>query len=230
MAARVEHHLPIALIAGALVVAMLALSVATGAADGIDRTVIDIVRSDALRDALAPLRYATELGATWAVTMIAVFVLFVGFLVRRPWLGVAASATILLASIGNSLLKLGFARARPDLLDPIVVEHGFSFPSGHAMLSMVAYGLVAVLVTRSPVARWAKRAALVLLGIAVLSVGVSRVYLGVHYATDVLAGWIIGLMIVLVFARVSRAVSRSPAAGAADVDPAARRSDPPGPA
>src|SRR5690606_21822181 len=112
--------------------------------------------------------------------------------------------TIALASIANSLFKIGIARERPELLDPIVVEHGFSFPSGHSMLSMVAYGVLAVLVSRSALPRAARGAIIGLLLLVVLAVGVSRVWLGVHHPTDVIAGWITGGVIVLLYARLTR--------------------------
>ena len=119
--------------------------------------------------------------------------------------------------------------ACPDLLEPIVVEHGFSFPSGHAALSMVAYGVLGVLVMRSRLPIAVRRVIVVALGVLVLLIGLSRVWLGVHYPTDVLAGWTAGATIVLVYARLTRSVSPEPAAAAVDVDPAAQRSDPPAP-
>lgn len=226
---QVERTLLILLVVGAALVAGLAAAVATGASDSFDATVIALVRSSPASPMLWPLRYITELGSTWAVTVIAVFALVAGIAVHRPRLGLAAALTIAVASIGNSLLKVGFARARPELLDPILVERGFSFPSGHAALSMVAYGVVAVLVWRSPVAPWARRAAVVLLGLVILAVGLSRVWLGVHYPTDVLAGWTAGALVVVLFARLTRAATSPPAAEAAGADPAAPRSGPPAP-
>jgi membrane-associated phospholipid phosphatase len=92
---------------------------------------------------------------------------------------------------------------------------------------MVAYGVLAVLIGRSRLPGTVRAGVIMALGVLVLGIGVSRVYLGVHYPTDVLAGWTAGLVIVLVYARITREVSREPAAGAADADPAARRSDRP---
>jgi undecaprenyl-diphosphatase len=219
------------LIAGVVIVVALAGGIASGASDSFDAALINAIRGDALDGRLlSPLRYVTELGSTGAVSVIALFALVAGIAVGRGRLGLVAALTIVLAAIGNSLLKIGFARARPDLLDPIVVERGFSFPSGHAALSMVAYGVVAVMIWRSPIARWARRAAVVLLALVILAVGVSRVWLGVHYPTDVLAGWTLGALVVLLFARLTRSVTSPPAAEAAGADRAGQRSDPPGPA
>jgi undecaprenyl-diphosphatase len=226
---RTEWTTLILLIAGVAFVAALAIGVATGVLDPFDAAVTNAIRSDGLAGVLWPLRYVTELGATWAVTTVAVVVLIVGLAVNRPRLGLTAALTISLASIGNSLLKIGFARARPELIEPIVVERGFSFPSGHAALSMVAYGVVAVLIWRSSIAPWARRAAVALLGLIILAVGLSRVWLGVHYPTDVLAGWTLGALVVLLFARFSRVATSPPAAEAAGEGRAAPRSDPPGP-
>ena len=119
------------------------------------------------------------------------------------------------------------ARARPDLLEPIVEERGFSFPSGHSALGMVAWGIFAVLVWRSRLPVGLRRGIVAGIGVAIFLIGLSRVWLGVHYPTDVLAGWTAGAVIVLLFARLTRRVSPAPAAEAVRADPAAPRSDPP---
>ena len=117
--------------------------------------------------------------------------------------------------------------ARPDLLDPIVEERGFSFPSGHSALGMVAWGILGVLVMRSRLPTAVRRAIVIVLAVLIVLIGLSRIWLGVHYPTDVLAGWTVGAVIVLIYARVTRRVSPEPAAVAVDADPAAPRSDPP---
>jgi membrane-associated phospholipid phosphatase len=214
---------------GVGIVILLAIAVSTDLADGFDGAVIDVVRADGLASVLAPLRWITELGSTAAVTLVALVTFVVGLLIG-PWRhGLAGAITIGLASVANGALKSFIARARPDLLEPITVEHGFSFPSGHAALSMVAYGVFGVLVMRSRLPLGIRRAVAVGLAIVVLLVGLSRVWLGVHFPTDVLAGWTAGAVIVLVYARLTRAVSPEPAAAAVDVDPAMQRSDPPAP-
>jgi undecaprenyl-diphosphatase len=97
------------------------------------------------------------------------------------------------AHIMNGLLKLGFQRNRPTFTDPIGAVVGFSFPSGHAMGAMAFYGLMAYLSAKERRSRWDRIAIVVLMGIVVLLVGFSRVYLGAHYPSDVVAGYAAGL-------------------------------------
>ena len=87
----------------------------------------------------------------------------------------------------NSLLKLLFARPRPNLFPPVVTETSFSFPSGHAMTAVAVYGLLSLLLWQRGRHSWA-----LLAGLWVPLVALSRVYLGVHYPSDVLASLALG--------------------------------------
>jgi undecaprenyl-diphosphatase len=216
-------------VGGAAIVVLLAMAVTSGISDPFDRTITEAVRAEGLRGLLSPLRAITELGSTGAVTIVALLTLLVGVLIG-PWMhGVVGAVTIGLASAGNEALKTVIARARPDLLDPIVEERGFSFPSGHSALGMAAWGILAVLVMRSRLPLGVRRAIVAVLAVLIVLIGVSRIWLGVHYPTDVLAGWTAGAVIVLLYARITRRVSPEPAVAAVDADPAAPRSDPPVP-
>src|SRR5919106_1728351 len=94
-------------------------------------------------------------------------------------------------------------------------------------LGMVAYGILAVLVSRSRLPAPWRIGIVVALGAVVALIGISRIWLGVHYPTDVLAGWAAGGVVVLAYAALTRRVSPEPAEGAVDADPGARRSDRP---
>lgn len=92
----------------------------------------------------------------------------------------------------SSLLKLGIDRPRPDLVPHLAQVHTMSFPSGHAMLSAVTYMTLGALLARFLPGR---AATIFVFGVAILTtlmVGISRVYLGVHWPSDVLAGWCAG--------------------------------------
>lgn len=115
--------------------------------------------------------------------------------------------SILIVGIGlNLALKSTFVRPRPSL-DPLVIEQSYSFPSGHAMNSTIFYASLAYFVFRR--IRHQRVRQLLLVGcIGVIGlIGVSRVYLGVHYPSDVLAGYAIGFLwfiMVLLFSRILR--------------------------
>ena len=107
----------------------------------------------------------------------------------------AALAVLVAVGIGillSTLVKMGFDRPRPDLVPHGSYVYTASFPSGHSMMSAVVYLTLAVMLARVR-PQW--RIKIYVLGVAVLVtllVGFSRVYLGVHWPSDVLAGWSVG--------------------------------------
>ena len=222
---RSRLHLPLLALVAVLLVMVLAGLVSNHVTDGLDVAIIRVLRASDLVAPLAILHQVTELGSTTAMMILAIVLLVSELIARRPWSGITAAATIGLASLGNELVKGLMARARPDLIQPIVVERGYSFPSGHAALSMVGYGVAALLVARSGAPRGVKVAAAFAAGCLVALIGISRVYLGAHFPTDVLAGWLAGGAIVLLLAWLSPA-SKARAGAPAASDPGEPRSDP----
>ncbi len=213
------------LLGGILAFLGIAGLVVVEATDGFDRAVIQTVRAADHSELLGFLGPTTELGSTIAVSIVAVLTLCVG-LAAGPWRhGAIGAGVIVLASLSVEIIKSTVARERPDVLDPILVERGFSFPSGHASLSMVAYGILAVLVSHSYLSRRTQVAVFTVVATLVFLIGLSRVWLGVHYPSDVIAGWIAGATVVLVYGSLIRGVSREPAEAAVDADPGAPRSD-----
>jgi undecaprenyl-diphosphatase len=108
-----------------------------------------------------------------------------------------ASAIFVVVTVGagallNQGLKTIFARARPDMASAIGIVRSYSFPSGHAMESCIAFGALAYLALRQPWPWAARSAGLALAATMVALVGVSRVYLGVHWASDIAGGWSAG--------------------------------------
>ena len=98
----------------------------------------------------------------------------------------------------NFLLKLLFMRDRPYEL-MIIDEGGYSFPSGHAMAAFGFYGFIIYLLWHFNLAKSAKIIFSVLLGALIILIGVSRIYLGVHYASDVLAGYMVSLAYLILY-------------------------------
>ncbi len=109
---------------------------------------------------------------------------------RRQRVEALTISTALIGSvIINTILKLIFARPRPEVFPPLAVEHSYSFPSGHTSTAMAFYGLLAVLLWRAHHRGWA-----LLSGGWVLAVAFSRVYLGAHYPSDVLGSLTLGVI------------------------------------
>ncbi len=136
----------------------------------------------------------TRLGS--AQVLVPIILLAILFLVRRQRRAHAAFVAAALA--GSEALNLGlkaaFARPRPSFAGPLATAAGFAFPSGHAMVSFAVYGALAVVILSTPSSRyrprgWSSFSALAL----VLAIGASRIYLGVHYFSDVAAGYSAGL-------------------------------------
>lgn len=101
----------------------------------------------------------------------------------------------------NQILKLIFARERP-LGIAIINEIGYSFPSGHSMTAMSFYGLLIYLTFRSSLSKYCKIFIIICLGLLILLIGISRIYLGVHYASDVIGGFCISISYLILFTRV----------------------------
>lgn len=108
-----------------------------------------------------------------------------------------AAWTIPIAIIGAGVIiqavKLVIKRPRPSFFAPVLHETGFSFPSGHSLIAMVVYGLLGYFLMHLFRNFWVRLAVRVLTVLVVVAIGVSRVYVGVHFPTDVLAGWVAGV-------------------------------------
>lgn len=129
------------------------------------------------------------------VTLLAVTVLAVTILWRRRERTDAVFVALAFAGaqVLSSGMKLGFRRDRPFFPDPLATESTFSFPSGHAMVSLAVYGAIALVLARRLSTNG--RRALLVAGVVVLvlAIGFSRLYLGVHFLSDVLGGYAAGL-------------------------------------
>jgi undecaprenyl-diphosphatase len=137
-------------------------------------------------------RDLTSLGSPSVLALITVAV--VSYLLIEGKRGVALFVAMAIAggAAFESLLKLGFARPRPELVSHLVNVDSFSFPSGHATMATITYLTLGVLLARVQKRRRMKVYLLAVAVVLALIVGFTRVYLGVHWPTDVLAGWCIG--------------------------------------
>ncbi|MDQ0463072.1 undecaprenyl-diphosphatase [Caulobacter ginsengisoli] len=138
------------------------------------------------------MRDVTALGGFTVLTLLTVVAASVLLFYGKAKQAVVFVGTVLAAEISSDLLKLVYDRARPDLVPHGSYVYSHSFPSGHSTVSAAAYlTLVSVIASLDP-HRHAKAFLFAIAGLVVLSIGFSRVYLGVHWPSDVLAGWALG--------------------------------------
>lgn len=189
-------------IAGAVICMLLFIALAIMAATG---------RTQAWDEALARHVYALRSGALTvcakAVTVlgnwycvIAVCVILVAVPATRFTWGIPVSFAALASNFLRALVKMIAARPRPDQIYHLIEEGGWSFPSGHAATSVAVYGLLAYLLWRQSFK--GHMALCVLCLFLTVAIGLSRVYLGVHYPCDVLGGWLAGLAILFTLGAV----------------------------
>jgi undecaprenyl-diphosphatase len=124
-------------------------------------------------------------------------ILYFLFISRQTWFSIRVTAIALSSLVLMFLLKWLFKRKRP--LSPLLkAARGLSFPSGHAIMAVSFFGLVVYCILHSIVPQWLKIAFTIFLVILILLIGFSRIYLRVHYASDVIAGFIVGLVWLLI--------------------------------
>ena len=185
--------------------AMLADEVHEGETQQFDESILQAIHRTANPMLDSFVTVYTELGSV--VIVAGITMLIVGYL----WFTARRYKALLLffavggAGVVNYTLKFLFERARPDLWTHLVEETSFSFPSGHAMgSSALAFGIVAILWNT----KW-RIPAIAIASVYVISIGFTRLYAGVHYPTDILAGWLLSLVWVafiasLVYIRMHR--------------------------
>lgn len=159
--------------------------------NGIDAAFESFVRPLQVFGYAEPLLILTVLGSGIGVTVLALGVAY--FLRKHPFSVLQLLLLLVWASLSMGIAKAFVERARPTSLDWIVSLHSYSFPSGHATMSSAFYGFIAVNLYRRSSTPFARFLSVLVPAVIVLLVCTSRVVLGYHYFTDVLAGVLLGL-------------------------------------
>ena len=133
-------------------------------------------------------------GAIFIITlMITLFIL-----IKDKKIGLSIFLNLVIATTLNQLLKRILQRPRPTEYR-IIEETGYSFPSGHSMVSMAFYGYLIYLIYKYVKNKYIKWTSIVLLSILICSIGISRIYLGVHYTSDVLGGFLASISYLVIY-------------------------------
>lgn len=140
-------------------------------------------------------KFITNFGGAIYLIGIAI-VLFV--VIKNKKIGIAIISNLGIVTILNQLLKRILQRPRPEEFR-IINETGYSFPSGHSMISMAFYGFLIYLIYKNIKNKYLKWSLITVLEVLIVSIGVSRIYLGVHYTSDVLAGFLISISYLIIY-------------------------------
>ena len=201
-----RKHIWIVLVS-AVLFAMLAVYIRAGISVGFEGWVYSEAVAHMSPVMTSIIKGVTHIGD--APVVIAFSLLLVIIPKTRRTIALPVSSAVILSALLNILLKDIFARERPDILR-LINETSYSFPSGHAMINASLYTMLILLIFKFIKSAPRKLVLSVLCTILIIVIGFSRVYLGVHYAGDIIGGWIIGFAVsILVYAIWKRFVFKS---------------------
>lgn len=152
-----------------------------------------------IADHITPIaKIITNFGGAIFLISLTVILLLV---IKNKKIGISIIANLLIATILNFLLKNILQRPRPTEYR-LIDESGYSFPSGHSMVSMAFYGFLIYLIYKNIKNKKIKWGLINVLSVLIIAIGVSRVYLGVHYTSDVLAGFLIAIFYLILYTSI----------------------------
>lgn len=183
-----------------LLFALLAEDVLEGETMAFDGAVRSLVQQHASPALTSAMRFVTTLGSTQTLVVLGLCACVVFFAAGWRRDAVLFVVTMAGASALNFALKLSFGRARPETFFDTPLPASYSFPSGHALLSLCFYGALAVAVAPRLRHKSARAAVWASAGLLAALIGFSRIYLGVHYPSDVVAGYAAALVWVILVA------------------------------
>lgn len=141
------------------------------------------------------LKFITQFGDVLVIVLICILLLI--FYKNKKELIPLYLVTII-STILNNILKPIFARPRPELIQ-LVIEDTYSFPSGHASASMTFYGYLIYMIWQSKLEKKCKVVLTTILSLLILTIGYSRIYLNVHHISDILAGFMVSIILLFTF-------------------------------
>lgn len=158
-----------------------------------------LVSTFLISDFATPIaKIITNFGGAMCLILITVAIFI---FVKNKRIGIAVAFNLVIATTLNVILKNILQRPRPNEFR-MIDETGYSFPSGHSMISMAFYGFLIYLIYKYVKNENIKLALISLLCLLIPAIGISRIYLGVHYTSDVLAGFLIAISYLIVYSNI----------------------------
>lgn len=170
-------------------------SILTGRIEGFDSFIYTLVTKNKNDIITNIYKFITFFGSTAFMVALAVFFLVIFYKNKK---GGIIAVGLIISTIINNVIKVIVRRQRPiDLM--MVEENTFSFPSGHTMAAVTMYGLLIYLMWQSKIDKKLKIIVTVLLSLLIVGIGLSRIYLGAHYASDVIASVIVSSVWLIIY-------------------------------
>ncbi len=161
----------------------------------------ELVNTYLIRDSLTPFaKIITWFGSPICLILITIL-LFV--LIKNKKIGLLITINLVAITILNQLLKFILQRPRPEEFR-VINETGYSFPSGHSMISAAVYGLLIYLIYKNIKNKQTKNVLIIVLSLLIIMIGISRIYLGVHYTSDVLAGFLLSISYLIFYINITQ--------------------------
>ena len=158
-----------------------------------------IVSSTLISDFITPIsKLITSVGGTIFLICVTIIILLT---IKNKKIGLSICLNLIIITALNQLLKNILQRPRPTEFR-IINESGYSFPSGHSMVSMAFYGFLIYLIYKYVQNKKIKYTLITILSILIFFIGISRIYLGVHYTSDVLGGFLISISHLIIYTRI----------------------------
>mgnify|MGYP006056704527 CR=1 FL=1 len=166
----------------------------------IDKIVYDFICDNFMSERMTNIvKILTSLGSALVVIILTI-VLFIA--IKNKRIAVSIVINLIVITILNNLLKIIFLRPRPNV-NNLILESGYSFPSGHSSTSMAFYGYLIYLIYKYVNNKKIKISLIIFLSLVIVAIGLSRIYLGVHYASDVLGGFLLAIVYLIIFITIT---------------------------
>lgn len=156
----------------------------------------ELISKHLISDNITPIaKVITQLGGVIGIITIAIILSIV---IKDKKTSILIWVNLIISTLLNQILKYIIQRPRPTEFR-LIDEKGYSFPSGHSMVSAAFYGLLIYLIYKNVKNKYLKWGLVTLLSLLIFLIGTSRIYLGVHYTSDVLAGFLISISYLIIF-------------------------------
>ena len=147
------------------------------------------------------IKYITWFGSATCLILITLL----SFILKNKKISICILSNLTIITMLNQIFKFIFVRPRPTEFR-IITETGYSFPSGHSMTSMAFYGFIIYLIYNKVKNKYIKWLLIIFLSLLIISIGISRIYLGVHYTSDVLAGFLISISYLILYIKYTNKI------------------------